>query len=250
MQTLEFAGVAGAAITDLGGAFMTDEQTDKLGADHGLDQASFYGLGRAAVLGDAPPAVVASAYPFIDPGLVMAVYSGAVEKLSARDAVDVYAEACQDWGRRNLGDLEGIDRLSELLESIVDAAPGYWGPLFAGWRAVPLPDDAAGRVGQLLHVGRELRGAMHVAALLNSDLSPVEAVMVSGGAEAMAQYLWPEPYPDPEPLRASHEALQAKTDEMFGEASAAIDAESRSELAGLLSAAVNHVAVPNEPGVG
>lgn len=247
MQPSEFSKITGPAIEHLGGAFMTADATNARGEELGLDFASFYGLGRASVLGDASPEVIASAYPFIASELVIAIWSGAVEKLSPADAVEPYAEACRDWGRQNLAGSQGLDRLSELLQPIIDSAPAHWGWLFAGWRAVPRPDDSPGRTAQLLHVARELRGAMHVSALLNSALSPTEAVMVSGGAEAMAQYLWPEPYPDPEPLRAEHAALLARTDELFGRVSEAITAPERAELAGLLAAAVADVDAAKEP---
>lgn len=220
---------------------MLDEATNEVGAQHGLDFASFYGLGRASILGDAPPDVVASAYPFIPAELVAAIWPASVEKLAPSLAVEAYGGACRDWGRRNLAGFEGLDRLTELTQRITDAAPGYYGPLFAGWRAVPLPDDAPGRAAQLLHVARELRGGMHVIAMLACGLTPLEAVMVAEGAESAAQYFWPEPYPDPEPFRAQHDEAQTLTNEIFGRASEVLTSDERTELAGILKSALAHI---------
>ncbi len=110
-------------------------------------------------------------------------------------------------------------------------------PLFAGWRAVPLPDDAAGRAAQLLFVAREHRGAPLLAALAAQGLTALEAVIVSGGPDAAALYGWPEPYPDPEPLRERHAAAIALTDRLAAPAYAVLDTAESTDLVALLEAA-------------
>ncbi len=240
VDAVEFAHQSGPAIGYLGSAFMTDPATTKVGEPYGLDFVSFYALGRASVIGDAPPTVAAATFPFVPADVAGSIWEGAAKKLSPADAAAMYATACQDWGRRHLVGGDGLDRMAELISSITDSAASYWGPLFAGWKALPLPEDAAGRVAQLCHVVRELRGAMHVVALLSSGMTPLEALVVNGGQEGAAQFMWPEPYPDPEPLRARHKAILATTDEMFAGVSEVLSATDRTELGALFDTAMTH----------
>ncbi len=234
---VDVARRAGPLIVALGGAFMIDDATTARGADVGLDFASFYGLGRGAVLGDVDPDVIAASFPFIAPEIVRAVVHGARSTVSPAGAVDHYSEACRAWGRTHLGEVEGLDRLCSLLERVVTAGSVAGNPLFAGWRAVPLPDDAAGRAAQLLFVAREHRGAPRLAALAAQGLTALEAVIVSGGPDAAALYGWPEPYPDPEPLRERHAAAIALTDRLAAPAYAVLDTAESTDLVALLEAA-------------
>lgn len=240
MDPTTFSRTTEEAIGFLDGAFMINDHTNEIGAEHGLDFAGFYGLGRGSVLGDAHPQVVAAAYPFIAPELVEAIWTGAIDKLAPDDAVAPYARACHEWGRRNLDGFEGTERMAALVENIVQSSPGYWGALFAGWRAVPLPEGVEDRAAQLLHVLRELRGAIHVVALLSVGLTPLEAVLASDGPEGAAQYFWPEPYPDPEQFRSQHDDAVAATHQLFGRSCEALSGDERSELAGLLESAMKH----------
>ena len=81
--------------------------------------------------------------------------------LPADKAADLYAGACHDWGRRRLAGFAAAGRAAELLEPVVSGADVLGTPLFAGWRALPLPDDAPARLAHLLHLARELRGGLH-----------------------------------------------------------------------------------------
>ena len=97
MEAVELAHEIGSPIAEVGGAFMLDPATTERGAGLGLDLAEFYG--RGAVLGDAPPEVVASSFQFFPPEVVVAVWSSARAKMAPADAVPHYAEACRAWGR-------------------------------------------------------------------------------------------------------------------------------------------------------
>ena len=62
----------------------------------------------------------------------------------SRDAVElrqIYWDQCADFGRRHLASVAGLERLAEL-GKVVAAAPEPGLPLYAGWRAMPLADDA------------------------------------------------------------------------------------------------------------
>lgn len=241
MEPTAFAHTTGPTIGQLGGAFMTDDATTAIGGEYGLDFASFYGVGRASVLGRPPPAVIAAAFPFVAAELVEPLWAAAADTLAPELAVGPYTRACQQWGHSNLVGLDDLERTCELLQRIVEAAPPHVGALFAGWRTVALPEDGPGRAAQLLHVARELRGGIHTAAVVASDLTPLQAVLAAEGPPGAQQYFWPEPYPDPEQFRAQHDAIMAATDRGFGQISEVLSADERAELAGLLDIAASHV---------
>ncbi len=230
MDAVRLAAQAAPPIGALGGAFMLDGATIARGEALGLDLASFYGVGRGAVLGDVDADVVAAAFAFIPREVVRAAMDRARKALSAADALGHYAEANRAWGREHLAQVADAGRLCDLLERVVAAGDVAGNPLFAGWRAVELPQDPPARLAQLLFVAREHRGGPHLAALLAGGLSPLEAVMVSGGGGAAALYGWPEPWPDPEPLRALHAAAVALTDQLVADAYAGFDDAEASEL--------------------
>jgi len=234
VDATELAARAGPSIVTLGGAFMLDDATTARGAELGLDLAGFYGLGRGSVLGDVAPDVVAASFPFVPGEVVCAVWRSARGVLAPADAVGHYVEACRDWGRTHLVGATGLERLCELLERVIDAGSVTSNPLFAGWRAIALPDDPAGRAAQLLFVAREQRGGPHVVAVLASDLTPLEAVIASGGPDGAALYGWPEPYPDAAALAERHTDAVRLTDRLVAPAYAALDEREGATLLAVL----------------
>jgi hypothetical protein len=81
---------------------------------------------------------------------------------------------------------------------------------------------------------RELRGALHGAAVLTVGLTPVEAVVVRTPAMLRA-FGWSEPYPEPKPLHDRWGLAEARTDRMFGRNLAVLDDEERTELVEMLA---------------
>ena len=219
-----------------GGAFMLHPDTTTRGEAIGLDFGSFYGLGRGGVLGDVDADVVIASFAFFEPGIVRVIWEGARTKMTPAEGATAYAAACADWGREHLAGVDGLDEIAHLLEMVTQSASPVGAPLFAGWRAMPLPDDAPGRAMQLLHVARELRGGLHVCAVLAAGLTPAEALMLSN-PDGMALFGWSEPYPDPEPHRAAHAEAEVTTNRLVAPAFAALDDGERERLAELLDAA-------------
>lgn len=219
-----------------GGAFMLHPDTTARGEAVGLDFGSFYGLGRGGVLGDVDADVAIASFAFFEPGIVRAIWDGARTKMTPAEGAAAYAAACAEWGRDHLAGVDGLDEIARLLERVVQAASPVGAPLFAGWRAIPPPEDAPARVMQLLHVMRELRGGLHVCAVLAAGLSPAEALMVVN-PDAMAMFGWSEPYPDPEPHRAAHAEAEATTNRLVAPAFAVLDDGERDRLVELLDAA-------------
>ena len=85
-----------------------------------------------------------------------------------------------------------------------------------------------------LNAVRELRGALHGAAVLTVGLRPVEALIVRAPDLAGA-FGWTEPFPEPEPLHERWALAEARTDRMLGKHIALLDENERTELVELLN---------------
>ncbi|GGK72087.1 hypothetical protein Ppa06_30320 [Planomonospora parontospora subsp. parontospora] len=240
------AAAAKAAIGKLGGGFMISREAKAVSERAGLAGRAMYFRGRCGVLGEVDADVVRSAVAFFPAGHVRANWE-AGRSLPVDKAVELYAEACHAWGRRRLGSFDGAARLAELLERVAAEAEVAGAPLFAGWRAVPLPDDAPARATQLMHVLRELRGGLHAVAVLAEGLTPLQAMLLESHesplgdmpGEAMARFFeWPEPYPVPGPeLAGARARAEELTDRLMAPAFAVLDEAESAELTDLLGEA-------------
>lgn len=241
MTPQETAAAVAGPVNAMGGAFMLARATLKKGPALGFPKGwSFYFAGRGGVLGDVVPDVIAAAFVFFPVAWVQQQWLLGRAVMEPAAAASAYAEASQDWGRENLDGAPGLDRLVELLRRVASAADPAGAPLFAGWRAMALPDDAPGAAAQLLHVMREHRGGMHSLAVLSAGLEPREAV-VAGGGEGNAQFFnWPEPYPDREPLLDLHAEAEAVTNDLASRAYQALTEDERQELVALLETTQAH----------
>ena len=171
---------------------------------------AYYVTGRGGVLGDVDADVVASAFGFFAPALIRTMWERGVVVEGARAAATRYADACAEYGRRRMVAFARAERLAELAGAIAAGVDASGLALFAGWRAHPLPDDSPGRAYQLLHVLRELRGSVHVLAVVASGLTPLRAVLASGGEENAHRFGWPQPYPGV--ARSAKEPAEVLTD--------------------------------------
>ncbi|MEV4564137.1 hypothetical protein AB0K12_10240 [Nonomuraea sp. NPDC049419] len=224
-------------IGQFGGGWMISREVKAICDEYGLGPREAYFRGRCGVLGECAADVVTSVAVFFPPEHVEASWNGG-RKLAADRAVELYAAACQEWGRRKLGGHDGCARIAELLEPVVDQASPVGAPLFAGWRAVPLPDDPPARAVQLMHVVRELRGGLHANAVIAAGLHPLEATLAaehdalplgrSSGEDIARFFTWPEPYEKPGPeVVKRRAAVEENTDDLMAEVfSVLTDAES------------------------
>ncbi|WP_431969628.1 SCO6745 family protein [Nocardia sp. bgisy134] len=229
-------------VQELGGGFMFSRETKEFGHSTGVD--GFFGpytRGRGGVLGDVDADVVTAAFGFFPAHSIRKAWESV--PMPAAKAADGYLAACQDFGRRKLGDFEQADRLAQLLEVVVAAADPAGLPLFAGWRALPLATDAPARVTQLTHILRELRGGLHLLAIRASGITPLQAVLISGspfndGPGQARWYGWPEPFEDLTPtVHDRWQRAEALTDTLIAPAFAVLDGAASTELTTLLTAA-------------
>ncbi|MFI1464238.1 SCO6745 family protein [Nocardia carnea] len=229
-------------IQELGGGFMFSREARTYAAETGIDE--FFGpytRGRGGVLGEVDADVVTAAFGFFPGHSIRAAWESVT--LPAEKAAQRYALACQEFGRRKLGAFEDAERLATLLETVAAAADPAGAPLFAGWRAMPLPTDPAARVMQLAHVLRELRGGLHLMAVRASGITPLQAVLVSGsplndGPGQARWYGWPEPFEEiTADIRDRWQQAESITDTLIAPAFAVLGDTDAADLVRLTTAA-------------
>jgi hypothetical protein len=177
MTPEELVGDACPKIGALGSAFYFTPETVARGKELGLDGFRFYFLGRGGVLGDVEPAVVQSAFGYFDLGLATKMWNSARERASIteREVGRTYVVASQEFGRRKFADLPGLDAFCNAAESVTASMHPAGLTLYAALAAEPLPDDTPARAMQLVTVLRELRGSIHLLAVVAAGISPMVA---------------------------------------------------------------------------
>ena len=134
---------------------------------------------------------------------------------------------------------------------MIAEAPEPGLPLYAGWRAMPLADDAPARALQVMFVLRELRAAVHFNALTISGLSPVEAHILNHGTDYAAFMGWQPPFVDAADKKDIYDEVEDVTNrrmaQIFG---SALTADEADELARLSVAALASLKSSAPPPVG
>ncbi|MCC6227091.1 MAG: hypothetical protein IT195_11905 [Microthrixaceae bacterium] len=228
------AAAVAAPIGEYGTKFMLDssfyEGLDKWGYG-GFD---FYFAGRGGVLGDGPADATIAAFGFMHPDLVRDMWDAGRAVAPVHETVTRFTDRCAEWGRRHFGESTGLPRLAALAERVVESADATAAPLFAGWRAVPRPADAAGATALLLNCLREHRGGMHLIAVRSVGLTALEAVLANGG-EGVARFFGHQPpFPEAAPAEKTLEA-EAITNQLAAQAYEILDEGERLEFVDLVS---------------
>jgi hypothetical protein len=237
------AAAAKQAVRELGEGFGNDPRTMRRARQVGLTGWAFYVAGRGGALGDVEPDTVAAAIGMIAAEAVQDGWEAA--KLVApppQIAAHNLAECCR-WGHEYLASFRDLARLVEFAERVVVSAEPAGLPLFAAWRAMPVPDSApAARAAVLMHLLYEHRSGANLLAIRASGLTPLEALIAGPEGEAGAiAFGWQPPYPPFEPLVRRRSWAEAVTDRIAGEAYRALDPVERVEFVDLLDAAARSV---------
>jgi hypothetical protein len=240
MNASEATRQAGASIGEAIGIFMLHPETFAGSAARGYaNPMAGYVAGRGGVLGDAGGATVAAVFAVFEPGMVDALWAEGVTVRGAAGAAEVYWDQMAEFGRKYLAGAENPARLAELGKRVIDATPTPALPMFAGWRAMPLADDAPARALQVMHVLRELRGDVHFNALSLSGVSPVEAHMIGHDENYTRMFGWPEPFADGADKAESYAQVEEATNRRMTELlSAALEPGEIEELARLSAVAL------------
>ena len=144
----------------------------------GLDGFRNYFLGRGGVLGDVDADVVAAAFGYFEPGLIRNLWSSGVERIAPRSPRDVargFIAAGHEFGRAHFGDLDGLAEFADAAAVVIGSVEPAGLSLFAGVRAEPVPDDAPAAALHQAMVLRELRGSVHLVAVIASGLTSAVA---------------------------------------------------------------------------
>ncbi len=151
----------------------------------------------------------------------------------------MYWDQAAEFGHKYLARADGPDRIAALGEKLIAVAPTAASPLFAGWRAMPLADDAPARALQVMFVLRELRAGLHFNALSLSGVTPVEAHMLNKGPRYAAMFGWPEPFADGADKKDRYAEIEQATNRRMAElVGAALDPAEAEELAQLTASAL------------
>ncbi|MCZ3390246.1 MAG: hypothetical protein LH645_14280 [Actinomycetia bacterium] len=246
-QARATAVAAKGPIGDLGGNWMMGEAEEQATAAAGMVDWQLYFLGRHGVLGDVDTDVILAAAFFFPPDHLRREWGTARALMTPEEGLGRYLAVCHQWGRERLAGLADVDRLSELGVKVIDASGVVGLPLFAGWRAVPLPHSGpttgAERCAQVMQVLREHRGACHGVALASLQLDPLVAVLANQGGEQNAvEYGWQPPFAKvTEADRVLRERVEELTDDLVAVAYDGLSVGEQAELGELLEAAHTHV---------
>ena len=202
---------------DIGSKYMLDPATGEIGKQAGYpDGFSFYFAGRGGVLGDVDADVIHAAFMFFDQGVVRKMWERGVKVEGARKAGTRYAAAADSWGKAHLSNFANANRFCELAEKVVASVDPVGLSLFAGLRAEKLSVDPHQRAYRLVTWLRELRGCLHINAVVAEGLNGKEAVLASENGEFFAKlHGYQEPYPDVSHLKDNRARAEETTSKLM-----------------------------------
>ncbi len=220
-------------------AWLMADSTKAKAAERGMgDGNGAYAIGRLGVLGDCPPDNVVAAAYFWNPDTMRGMVTEGRAAMSPAEGAQIYSEICQAWGEDHLGGMEGVERLGELTERVVDNAAPHGAPTFVGWRAMPRPAAGPGRTFLLCQTMRELRFGRHAVAVQAAGMGPLEAILSGPAGEWNAEFFgWSKPYPDVSGLADAREQIEAATDALHAPDFDVLTDDERAELRDLAKAA-------------
>jgi len=201
-----------------------------------------YALGRLGVLGACPVDDVLAAAYFWEPDTMRRLVTAGRTIMTPAEGAAIYCAICQEWGAEQLAGMADVERLGELLETVVSSAAPVGAATFAGWRDMPLPAEAGpARTFQLAQVMRELRFGRHIVAVQASVMTPLESVLSGPSGEWNAKLFgWSQPWPDVSHLAEQREAVEAATDQLHAVDLEVLTDTERAELRLLAKAARSH----------
>lgn len=202
------------------------------------DGQAAYAVGRLGVLGDCPVDNVVAAAHFWEPGRMRQMVEAGRAVTAPAEGAAVYARICQGWGEDRLAGLDGVERLGELCQRVVESASPHGAPTFVGWRDQAMPAPGPGRTFQLCQTMRELRYGRHSVAVQAAGMGPLEAILSGPAGEWNAEFFgWSKPYPDVSGLAEAREEIEAMTDRLHAPDFDVLTEDERDELRELAKAA-------------
>jgi hypothetical protein len=148
----------------------------------GMEFRMHYFASRSAAMGAVSANVVAATFYNFNPQLVAAVILAAWELAPPAAVTRVRYEIVSTALPRVLGEeltrSPELARAAELLRRVAESVPNADGrPLYAGHAELPWPDTPHAQVWHAITLLREYRGDGHIAALMASGLSGLDALI-------------------------------------------------------------------------
>ena len=162
--------------------FFSPEPNDSMAALGFGNYWDGYFAGRSAPLGRASAAVVHAAFYNFADGEVARHIPKVWEKTTPEAAHAARERGCVAALRRILGDLvetPGLARAAELLAKASTSAPTEGRVMYAGLRALPMPEEPVARLWHAANMLREHRGDGHIIALVSEGVGGLEAHVLS-----------------------------------------------------------------------
>jgi hypothetical protein len=159
-------------------AYLCDEPTDELMALGHRNYWDGYFAGRAAPLGRAPAEVVHAIFYNFAPGEVARHIPRVWDITTPAEALAARERGAVTALRRILGELAGgptLKRAADLATMAATCPPTEGRPLYAGLRALPLPEEPVARLWHAATLLREHRGDGHIAALVGEGIGGTES---------------------------------------------------------------------------
>ncbi|GAA0542434.1 evbL [Paractinoplanes ferrugineus] len=236
MTPEQAAANAKTGLATIVGAFAESPQTLRRARLLGLSGWAYHVSARAGALGDVRPETVAAAIGFIAPEAVTDGWEATAKTSAPMEVATWHLHELCKWGIEQIGGFPRVGRLLELTGRVVDAVEHAGLPLFAAWRAMPVPDQTPGaRAAVTLHLLHEHRLGVHLVAVRASGLTPLQAIIAGPEGETGAvAFGWQPPYPPAGPIVRRLLWADSVADALAGQAYVALDMAERIELVGLL----------------
>ena len=236
MTPEQAAAKAKPGLAKLVGAFAESPQTLRRARLLGLSGWAYHVSARAGALGDVRPETVAAAVGFIAPEAVTDGWEATAKTSEPMEVATWHLHELCRWGNDQIGGFPRLTRLLELAKRVVAGVDAAGLPLFAAWRAMPMPDSAPGAEAAvqllLLH---EHRMGVQVVAIRASGLTPLEAIIAGPEGETGAvAFGWQPPYPPAGPIVRRLMWADSVADSLAGQAYGHLNREERVEFNGLL----------------
>jgi hypothetical protein len=141
-----------------------------------------YFAGRSAPLGRVPAEVVHAAFYNFADGEVARHIPKVWETTTPEAAHAARERGCVAALRRILGGLvetPGLARAAELLARASTSAPTVGRVMYAGLRALPVPEEPVARLWHAANMLREHRGDGHIVALVSEEIGGLESHVLS-----------------------------------------------------------------------
>jgi hypothetical protein len=230
------AATAKPGLAGLVGAFAESPQTLRRARLLGLSGWAYHVSARAGALGEVGPETVGAAIGFIAPDAVTDGWEAAAKTTEPLEVATWHLHELCRWGNDQIGGFGRVTRICDLAKKVYDSVDAAGLPLFAAWRAMPVPDNSPGALAAVaLHLLHEHQMGVHVVAVRASGLTPLEAIIAGPEGETGAvAFGWQPPYPPAGPIVRRLMWADSVADALAGQAYAALDMGERIELAGLL----------------